>query len=69
MKAYGGVNVDADESRDSVVRIANGYGLATGVGFRVPVGSKIFSLPSRPDRPWGPMGTGGSLPGGKAARA
>jgi hypothetical protein len=35
--------------------IATGYGLDDrGVGVRVPVGSRIFSSPSRPDRLWGP---------------
>jgi hypothetical protein len=37
-------------SRDSVACIANGY----GVGVRVPVGSRIFSSPRRPDELWGP---------------
>jgi hypothetical protein len=42
-------------SRDSVVGIATGYGLnERGVGVRVPVGSRIFSSPRRPDRLWGP---------------
>jgi hypothetical protein len=42
-------------SRDSVVGIATGYGLDDrGVGVRVPVGSRFFSSPSRPDRLWGP---------------
>jgi hypothetical protein len=42
-------------SRDSVVGIATGYGLDDrGVGVRVPVGSRIFSSPSRPDWLWGP---------------
>jgi hypothetical protein len=41
-------------SRDSAV-VATGYGLdSKGVGVRVPVGSKIFSSPRRPDRLWGP---------------
>jgi hypothetical protein len=42
-------------SRDSVVGIATGYGLDDG-GFevRVPVASRIFSSPNRPDRLWGP---------------
>jgi hypothetical protein len=63
------------KSRDSVVGIATGYGLdERGVGVGVPVGSRIFSSPCRPDRLWGPpnpysMGTGGSLPAGKAAGA
>jgi hypothetical protein len=39
-------------SRDSVVGIATAYGLdGRGVGVRVPVGSRIFSSPLRPDRP------------------
>jgi hypothetical protein len=38
-------------SRDIVVGIATSYGLyGRGVGVRVPVGSKIFSSPNRPDR-------------------
>jgi hypothetical protein len=42
-------------SRDSSVGIATGYGLDDrGVGVRVPVGSRIFSSPRRPDRLWGP---------------
>jgi hypothetical protein len=42
-------------SRDSVAGIATGYGLDDlGVGVRVPVGSRIFSSPQRPDRLWGP---------------
>jgi hypothetical protein len=42
-------------SRDSAVGIATGYGLDDrGVGVRVPVGSRIFSSPCRPDRLWGP---------------
>jgi hypothetical protein len=59
-------------SRDSVVGIATGYGLDDrGVEFRVPVGSRIFSSPRRPDRLWGPptsypVGTEGSFPGGEA---
>jgi hypothetical protein len=41
-------------TRDSVVGIANGYGLDDrGIGVRVPVGSRIFSSPRRPDRLWG----------------
>jgi hypothetical protein len=39
----------------SSVGIATGYGLDDrGVGFRVPVGSRIFSSPNSPDRLWGP---------------
>jgi hypothetical protein len=38
-----------------VVGIATGYGLDDReVGVQVPVGSRIFSPPSRPDRLWGP---------------
>jgi hypothetical protein len=38
-----------------VVDMATGYGLDDrGVGVRVPVGSRIFSSPRRPDRLWGP---------------
>jgi hypothetical protein len=63
--------------RDSAVGIATGYGLdnrGVGVGIRVPVGSRIFSSPRRPDRFWGPrashpMGTEGPFPGNKAAGA
>jgi hypothetical protein len=62
-------------SRDSAVGIATGYGLdERGVGVRVPVGSRIFSSPRRPDRLWVPpnlvsSGYRGSVPGGKAAGA
>jgi hypothetical protein len=43
------------KNRDSSVGIATGYGLDDrGVGVRVPVGSKIFSSPGRPDQVWGP---------------
>jgi hypothetical protein len=38
-------------SRHSSVGIATDYGLD---GFRVPVGSRNFSSPRRPDRFWGP---------------
>jgi hypothetical protein len=42
-------------SRDSSVGITTGYGLDDrGVGVRVPVGSRIFSYPCRPDRLWPP---------------
>jgi hypothetical protein len=41
-------------SRDSVVGTATGYVLdGRGVGVQVPVGSRIFSSPRRPDRIWG----------------
>jgi hypothetical protein len=43
-------------SRDRVIAIATGYGMDDqGVGVRVPVGSRIFSSPRRPDRIWGPL--------------
>jgi hypothetical protein len=42
-------------SWDSSVSIATGYGLDDrGVGARVPVGSRIFFSPRRPDRLWDP---------------
>jgi hypothetical protein len=42
-------------SRGSVAGIATGYGLDDReVGVRVPVGSRIFFSPNRPDRLWGP---------------
>jgi hypothetical protein len=41
--------------RDNAVGIATGYGLDDrGVRVRVPVGSRMFSSLSRPDRFWGP---------------
>jgi hypothetical protein len=44
------------KSRDSAVDIATGYGLdGQGVGVRVPVGTRIFISPRRPDRLWGPL--------------
>jgi hypothetical protein len=62
--------------RDSVVGIATGYRLDDrGFGVRVPVRSRIFSSPRRPDRLWGPPsllsnGYRGALSsGGKAAGA
>jgi hypothetical protein len=60
-------------SRDSAVGIATGYGLDNGgVGIQVPVGSRIFSSSSCPDRLWGPpnlLSNGYQVlfPGGKAA--
>jgi hypothetical protein len=43
------------ESRDSSVGIVTGYGLDDrGVGVRVPVESRIFCTPRRPDTFWGP---------------
>jgi hypothetical protein len=68
---------DNFKSRDSLVRIALGYGMndpdsrvlfpAGGGG-----GSEFFSSPPRPERLWGPPsvisnGTRVSFPGGKAA--
>jgi hypothetical protein len=42
-------------SWDSSVTIATGYGLDDrGEGVRVPVGSRAFSSPRRPDRLWSP---------------
>jgi hypothetical protein len=42
-------------SRDSVVDIATGHGLDDQeFGVRVPVGSRIFTFPRRPNRLWGP---------------
>jgi hypothetical protein len=44
-----------NRSRDSVVGTTTGYGLDDReVGVRVPVGSRIFSSPRRPDRLWSP---------------
>jgi hypothetical protein len=44
-------------SRDSAVGIATGYRLYDwGVGFRVPVGSRIFSSTRRQIHLWGPPG-------------
>jgi hypothetical protein len=46
---------DNVRSRDSSVGIVTSYGLDGGrVGVRVPVRSRIFSSPRRPDRFWGP---------------
>jgi hypothetical protein len=40
--------------RDSSVGIATGYVVDDrGFGVRVPVKSRIFSSPRRPERPWG----------------
>jgi hypothetical protein len=44
-----------DNSRDSVVGIATGYGLDDrGVGVGVPVVSRNLSSQRRPERLWGP---------------
>jgi hypothetical protein len=41
--------------RVSAVRMATGYGLDDqGVGVLIPVGSRIFFSPRRPNRLWGP---------------
>jgi hypothetical protein len=43
-----------DFSAFSAVCIATAYGLDDGgVGVQVPVGSRMFSSPHRPDRLWG----------------
>jgi hypothetical protein len=43
------------QNRDSVVSIVTSYRLNNlGVRVRIPVGSRIFSSPSRPGRLWGP---------------
>jgi hypothetical protein len=64
------------ENRDSSVGIATGYGLDDrGSRVRFPAGAGNFSLHQRVQNGSGthpasyPMGTGGSFPGGKAARA
>jgi hypothetical protein len=64
------------QSRDSSVGIALGYGLDDrGSRVRLPAGAANFSLHHRVQIGSGahpasyPMGTRGSFPGGKAARA
>jgi hypothetical protein len=62
-------------SRDSAVSIATGYWLDDReVGARVPVGTRIFASPYRPDRLWGPPSLLSNaynelFPGSKAAGA
>jgi hypothetical protein len=66
---------DAIRSRDRAVSIEIDYWLDDRkVGVRVPVGSRIFTSPYRPDQLWGPLnllynGYRGLFPGGKAAGA
>jgi hypothetical protein len=61
-----------ERSRNSAVGIATDYGLDDrGVGIRVSVGSRTFSLHDFQTDPGAhtasyPMGTGDSFPGGKA---
>jgi hypothetical protein len=64
------------KSRDSSVGIALGYGLDNlGSGVRFPAGAGNFSLNHRVQKGSGahpasyPMGTRGSIPGGKASGA
>jgi hypothetical protein len=64
------INKLQDWSRDSSVGIGAGYGLDDrGIGFRVPVGSNIFSSPQCPYRLWGPPNLLSNGTGGKAAGA
>jgi hypothetical protein len=57
-------------SRDSSVGIATDYGLDDrGIAVRVPVWSRIFSSPRRPDRLWGPPTLLSNSSGGKAGGA
>jgi hypothetical protein len=59
-----------EQSRYRAVGIATGYRLDDlEVGVRVPVGSRIFSSPRRPDRLWGPPAPHPVDTGGKAAGA
>jgi hypothetical protein len=57
-------------SRDSSVGIATGYGLeGRAVGVRVPSPLHVVQTDSEADPASNPIGTGGSLPGGKSAGA
>jgi hypothetical protein len=48
-------NYDDINNSISSVGIATGYGQDDqGAGVGVPVGSRIFTFPYRPDRLWGP---------------
>jgi hypothetical protein len=52
---YGNMFIMFDVSCGSIVDIATGYGLNDrGVGVQVPVRSRIFTSPCRPDWLWGP---------------
>jgi hypothetical protein len=65
--------ISTSYQRCSSVGIATGYWLDDrGVGVRVPVGSRIYSSPCRPDRLWATsysVSTGDSFPWVKAAGA
>jgi hypothetical protein len=59
LRSFRWYNIDSgyhcSRSLGSVVNIATAYGLdGGGFGVRVPVGSRIFSSPTRPDRLCGP---------------
>jgi hypothetical protein len=65
-------NRNVRRSQDRAVGITTGCWLddrGVGVRVQVQVGLRIFCYPRSPARFWGPMGTGGSFPGGKAAGA
>jgi hypothetical protein len=70
------VQCNTPMSRDSAVGIATGYWLGSrGIGVPFPAGARDFSLPysihtgSGAQSTSSPMGTGGSLPRGKAVEA
>jgi hypothetical protein len=51
---YTYIYIHSERERETV-GIATGYGPDDrGIGFRVPIGSRIFSSPRHPDRLWGP---------------